>query len=62
VLQKPVPVHQTDTPETLAARVLAIEHHLYPEALRLFAEGRIRVTDRKVSIDPELPTKPEAPA
>nr|WP_243665078.1 phosphoribosylglycinamide formyltransferase [Rhodothermus marinus] len=39
VLQEPVPVLPDDTPETLAARVLEVEHRLYPEALRLFAEG-----------------------
>lgn len=39
VLQRTVPVRPDDTPETLAARVLNIEHELYPEALRLFAEG-----------------------
>ncbi len=41
VLQRTVPVHADDTPESLAARVLVIEHELYPEALRLFAEGAI---------------------
>lgn len=51
VLQQPVPVKQDDTPETLAARVLEVEHELYPEALRLFAEGRIRLAGRKVWID-----------
>lgn len=50
VLQEPVPVHPDDTPETLAARVLEVEHRLYPEALRLFAEGRIAVEGRKVVI------------
>jgi phosphoribosylglycinamide formyltransferase-1 len=41
VLQRTVPVKPDDTPETLAARVLNIEHELYPEALRLFAEGAL---------------------
>ena len=54
VLQKPVPVHQDDSPETLASRVLAAEHRIYPEALRLFAEGRVRITGRKVTIDPQI--------
>ncbi|SHK06337.1 phosphoribosylglycinamide formyltransferase [Rhodothermus profundi] len=53
VLQEPVPVLPDDTPETLAARVLAVEHRLYPEALRLFAEGRVRVEGRRVRILPE---------
>ncbi len=55
LLQKPVPVHQSDTPETLAQRVLAMEHHIYPEALRLFAEGRVTIENRKVFIDPTIP-------
>jgi len=40
VLQRTVDVSPDDTPETLAAKVLRIEHELYPEAIRLFAEGR----------------------
>ncbi|HMD14721.1 MAG TPA: phosphoribosylglycinamide formyltransferase [Bacteroidota bacterium] len=39
VLQQEIPVDPADTPETLAAKVSAIEHQLYPEAIRLFAEG-----------------------
>ena len=39
--QARVPVHPGDTPETLAARVLAAEHRLYPAVLRRFAAGRI---------------------
>ncbi len=50
VLQEPVRVLQDDTPETLAARVLEMEHQLYPAALRLFAESRITVEERKVRI------------
>ncbi|MEP0548512.1 MAG: phosphoribosylglycinamide formyltransferase [Rhodothermales bacterium] len=55
VLQEPVPVHADDTPETLAARVLAVEHRLYPEALRLFADGRVRLDGRRVIIDSDTP-------
>jgi phosphoribosylglycinamide formyltransferase 1 len=43
VMQRVVPVEDTDTAETLAARVLAVEHELYPAALQLFATGRIVV-------------------
>ncbi|HET6566501.1 MAG TPA: phosphoribosylglycinamide formyltransferase [Rhodothermales bacterium] len=50
VLQEPVPVRQDDTPETLARRVLEVEHRLYPEAIRLFASGRISVEGRRVLI------------
>lgn len=50
VLQRRVPVRAGDTPETLAARVLTVEHRLYPEALRLFAEHRVTVDGREVSV------------
>jgi len=40
-----VPVLPDDTPESLGARVLAEEHKLYPEALRLVAEGKVRLQD-----------------
>ena len=42
VLQASVPVHPDDTEESLSARILAEEHRLYPEAVRLFAEGKLR--------------------
>jgi phosphoribosylglycinamide formyltransferase-1 len=41
ILQARVPVHPDDSPENLAARVLEQEHRIYPEAIRLFAEGKI---------------------
>jgi phosphoribosylglycinamide formyltransferase-1 len=41
--QASVPVHPSDTPETLAERVLAVEHELYPEALKLLASGKVRL-------------------
>ncbi len=47
VAQARVPVLAGDTVETLAARVLEAEHRLYPEALRLMAEGRVRLEDGK---------------
>lgn len=50
ILQRCVPVWNDDTPETLAARVVEIEHQIYPEALQLFAEDRIRVEGRRVTI------------
>jgi phosphoribosylglycinamide formyltransferase-1 len=50
VLQKSIDVAPDDTPESLAAKVLAIEHEIYPEAVRLFAEGRIQIDDRRVSV------------
>lgn len=41
ILQARVPILDGDTPETLAARVLEQEHRIYPEAIRLFAEGKV---------------------
>jgi phosphoribosylglycinamide formyltransferase-1 len=41
LVQAAVPVLADDTPDTLAARVLAREHQIYPEAVRWFAEGRV---------------------
>jgi phosphoribosylglycinamide formyltransferase-1 len=43
VVQGAVAVADDDTPETLAARVIQIEHQIYPEALRLLAAGRLRL-------------------
>lgn len=51
ILQKTVEVRDDDTPETLAARVFAAECEAYPEAIRLFAEGRLRLDGRRVRID-----------
>lgn len=50
ILQAVVPVFQSDTPETLAARILKCEHEIYVEAVKLFAEGRLSVEGRKVRI------------
>jgi phosphoribosylglycinamide formyltransferase-1 len=50
VLQAAVPVREDDTEETLSARILAEEHRIYPEAIRLFAEGRLGVEGRRVHI------------
>ncbi len=43
IAQASVPVHPGDTPEALAARVLEVEHTLYPAALRLLAEDKVRL-------------------
>ena len=53
VLQAAVPVEPGDTEDTLAARILVEEHKLYPEAVRLFAEGRLRIEGRRVMVLPE---------
>ncbi len=49
--QAAVPVLPGDTPETLAARVLAAEHRLFPHCLRLVAEGRVRVSGEVAAIE-----------
>ena len=51
ILQARVPVHAEDTAESLAARVLAQEHRIYPEAIRWFAQGRLRVTGNTATLD-----------
>jgi phosphoribosylglycinamide formyltransferase-1 len=43
VAQASVPVHPSDTPDVLAARVLEVEHKLYPAALKLLAAGKVRL-------------------
>jgi phosphoribosylglycinamide formyltransferase-1 len=50
VLQRSVAVLDDDTPETLAARVQAVERELLPEAVRLFATGRLELAGRRVRI------------
>ena len=50
VLQKTVPVLDDDTPESLAERVLKVEHEAYSEALQLFAEDKIEIRDNRTFI------------
>jgi formyltetrahydrofolate-dependent phosphoribosylglycinamide formyltransferase len=52
ILQRAVPVLDDDTPESLAQRVFEAEKEAYPEAIRLFAQGRLVVTGRRVRILP----------
>lgn len=47
VLQGAVPVHDSDTVETLSARILAVEHRIYPEAVRLVLSGGWRLEGRR---------------
>ena len=49
ILQKAVPVLEEDNEESLSARILEQEHQLYPEAVSMFCEGRIKVEGRRVS-------------
>jgi phosphoribosylglycinamide formyltransferase-1 len=48
VLQRAVEVRDDDTPDTLAARVFAAECEAYPDAIQLYAAGRLRVENRRV--------------
>jgi len=50
IVQKTVPVHEGDTPDALAARVFQMECEAYPEAIRLFGEGRLQIDGRRVHI------------
>jgi phosphoribosylglycinamide formyltransferase-1 len=51
VIQAVVPVLDGDTEETLATRILRQEHRIFPRAIQLFAEGRLRVEGRRVRVE-----------
>ncbi len=51
ILQKVVPVLDDDTEDTLAERILVQEHIAMPEALKLWAEGRLEIVGRKVKVN-----------
>ncbi|RKY01117.1 phosphoribosylglycinamide formyltransferase, partial [Candidatus Poribacteria bacterium] len=50
IAQEPVRVRDDDTEETLLERIHQVEHRLYPEVIKLYAEGKIEVEGRKVRI------------
>jgi formyltetrahydrofolate-dependent phosphoribosylglycinamide formyltransferase len=50
ILQRIVEVHDDDTPDSLAARVQEAERKAYPEAIRLFGEGKLRIEGRRVKV------------
>ena len=50
IIQAAVPVFFADTEDILSARILKLEHRIFPEAIRLFAENRLEVVGRKVKI------------
>jgi phosphoribosylglycinamide formyltransferase-1 len=50
IIQAAVPILEGDTPEALAARILVEEHKIYPKAVQLYAEGRLKVDGRVVRI------------
>jgi formyltetrahydrofolate-dependent phosphoribosylglycinamide formyltransferase len=53
IVQRPCPVHEDDTPDTLAARVFEQELIAYPQAVRLYQQGCLRIDGRRVRIAPE---------
>lgn len=55
ILQAVVPILEEDTEASLLERVHEMEHRIYPEAIRLFAQGRLRVEGRRVRILGEAP-------
>jgi phosphoribosylglycinamide formyltransferase-1 len=50
VLQEAVKIEEDDTLESLEAKIHMVEHRLYPEAIRLFTEGKLKIEGRKVKI------------
>jgi len=55
IIQAAVPVYHDDTEETLSERILKLEHKIYPQAIRLFSEGRLEVNGRIVKIKENVP-------
>jgi phosphoribosylglycinamide formyltransferase-1 len=54
IIQAAVPVKDDDTPETLSNRILEHEHVIYPKAIKLFSENRLKIVGRKVIVEGEL--------
>ena len=50
IIQSAVPVREDDDADSLAARILEQEHRIYPEAIKLFATGRLRIENRRTTI------------
>lgn len=55
LIQAVVPIMQDDTADSLAARILEQEHRIYPRAIQLIAENRVRINGRQVFIEPACP-------
>lgn len=55
IIQAVVPVLDDDTEASLSARILQQEHRIYPRAIQLFSEDRLRIEGRRVRIDPPCP-------
>lgn len=54
IIQAVVPILDDDTEESLSERILEQEHRIYPRAIELFAQGRLRLDGRRVRIEPPL--------
>ena len=54
IIQAAVPVKEDDSGESLAKRILEFEHIIYPKAIKMFTEGRLKVDDRRVIVKQEL--------
>ncbi|MBM3564873.1 MAG: phosphoribosylglycinamide formyltransferase [Alphaproteobacteria bacterium] len=59
IVQAAVPILPGDDPATLAARVLAQEHVIFPAAVRLIAEGRVKIVDERAEIAEGRPLAPD---
>ena len=57
IIQAVVPILSDDTEETLGSRILKEEHRIFPESIKLWAEGRLVIEGRKVRILPESPAE-----
>ncbi len=55
IIQAVVPVLDDDTEQTLSARILREEHRIYPRAIQLFAEKRLKIEGRRVRVSPPAP-------
>lgn len=60
IIQAIVPILDNDTEETLSARILEQEHKIYPRAIQLIAENRLRIEGRRVLVEPSM--EPEVQA
>ena len=60
IIQAAVPVLEGDTADTLSARILTEEHTIYPKAVQLYVEGRLRVEGRQVRISGDVGTNDAA--
>jgi phosphoribosylglycinamide formyltransferase-1 len=54
IIQKCIPVYDTDTEKTLGPRILEWEHKIFPKAIELFCDERLKIDDRLVRIDGEV--------